>query len=162
MLYQPICLQSSHLEKIPCELDADGLGVHCQDTNCPYKEEQQRISLTVYIYSFSRLEAYTKAFYLREIGKWLYFNNNSLPTGLVVCFAVLRYMMGGAINNKTSIRKPEIYFCILQGFTSIHPYSLLSCLVLSTVAVLPHPPHCSVSLPFSPFSTSFLPPPLSI
>ncbi|XP_026185005.1 interleukin-12 subunit beta [Mastacembelus armatus] len=56
-----------YLEKIPCELYADGSGVHCQDTNCPYKEEQHRISLTVYIHSYSRLEAYTKAFYLREI-----------------------------------------------------------------------------------------------
>ncbi|XP_070839778.1 interleukin-12 subunit beta [Chaetodon trifascialis] len=55
------------LEKIPCELDADGSGVHCQDANCPYKEEQHHIFLTVYIHSYSRLEAYTKAFYLREI-----------------------------------------------------------------------------------------------
>uniref|UniRef100_A0A3Q4B8M3 Interleukin-12 subunit beta n=1 Tax=Mola mola TaxID=94237 RepID=A0A3Q4B8M3_MOLML len=54
-------------EKIPCELDADGSGVHCQDDNCPYKEEQHRIILTVYIHSYSRLEAYTKAFFLREI-----------------------------------------------------------------------------------------------
>nr|QAB02673.1 IL-12p40 [Lateolabrax maculatus] len=56
-----------HLEKIPCELDADGSGLHCQDASCPYKEEQHRISLTIYIHSYSRLEAYTKAFYLREI-----------------------------------------------------------------------------------------------
>ncbi|XP_040006930.1 interleukin-12 subunit beta [Xiphias gladius] len=56
-----------HLENIPCELDADGSGVHCQDVNCPYIEEQHRISLTVYIHSYSRLEAYTKVFYLREI-----------------------------------------------------------------------------------------------
>ncbi|XP_041808000.1 interleukin-12 subunit beta-like [Chelmon rostratus] len=56
-----------HMEKIPCELDADGSGIHCQDANCPSKEEQHRISLTIYIHSYSRLEAYTKAFYLREI-----------------------------------------------------------------------------------------------
>lgn len=49
-------------------LDADGLGVHCQDAACPYKEEQYRISLTVYIHSYALLEAYTKSFYLREIG----------------------------------------------------------------------------------------------
>ncbi|XP_023285115.1 interleukin-12 subunit beta-like [Seriola lalandi dorsalis] len=56
-----------HLEKIPCELNADGSGVHCDYASCPYGEEQQRISLTVYIHSYSRLESYTKVFYLREI-----------------------------------------------------------------------------------------------
>nr|XP_020455502.1 interleukin-12 subunit beta-like [Monopterus albus]XP_020455504.1 interleukin-12 subunit beta-like [Monopterus albus] len=56
-----------YLEKIPCELDADGSGVHCQDVSCPYKEEKHRITLTIYISSYSRLEVYTKAFYLREI-----------------------------------------------------------------------------------------------
>ncbi|KAF3705674.1 Interleukin-12 subunit beta [Channa argus] len=55
------------LENIPCELSADGSGVHCKDINCPYKEEQHRISLTIYIHSYSRLEVYTKAFYLRDI-----------------------------------------------------------------------------------------------
>ncbi|XP_078122224.1 interleukin-12 subunit beta [Sander vitreus] len=54
-------------EKIPCELDADGSGIHCKDANCPYKEEQHRVSFTIYIHSDSRLEAYTKTFYLREI-----------------------------------------------------------------------------------------------
>ncbi|XP_018547706.1 interleukin-12 subunit beta [Lates calcarifer] len=56
-----------NLEKIPCELDADGSGVRCQDATCPFKEEQDRISLTIYIYSYARLEAYSKVFYLREI-----------------------------------------------------------------------------------------------
>lgn len=56
-----------NLEEIPCVLDASGSGIECEDYNCPYKEEQHRISLTVYIHSVSRLEAYTKAFYLREI-----------------------------------------------------------------------------------------------
>ncbi|XP_004076195.1 interleukin-12 subunit beta [Oryzias latipes] len=56
-----------YLDSIPCVLDADGLGVHCQDAACPYKEEQYRISLTVYIHSYALLEAYTKSFYLREI-----------------------------------------------------------------------------------------------
>ncbi|XP_026228080.1 interleukin-12 subunit beta [Anabas testudineus] len=55
------------MEEIPCELDADRSGIHCRDVNCPYKEEQHRISITVYIHSNSRLEAYTKAFYLRDI-----------------------------------------------------------------------------------------------
>ncbi|XP_068572655.1 interleukin-12 subunit beta [Cebidichthys violaceus] len=54
-------------ENISCELDADGSGIHCQDASCPYKEEQHRIFLTIYIRSASLLEAYTKAFYLREI-----------------------------------------------------------------------------------------------
>ncbi|XP_037544207.1 interleukin-12 subunit beta-like [Nematolebias whitei] len=56
------------MDEISCEPEADGSGVHCQDANCPYKEEKHRISLTVYIHSYSRLEAYTKSFYLREIG----------------------------------------------------------------------------------------------
>ncbi|XP_030010620.1 interleukin-12 subunit beta [Sphaeramia orbicularis] len=52
---------------IPCELNADGSGVQCQNNNCPTEEEQHRISLTVYLYSHSRLEKYEKTFYLREI-----------------------------------------------------------------------------------------------
>ncbi|KAK2828181.1 hypothetical protein Q5P01_019215 [Channa striata] len=56
-----------HLENILCELSADGSGVHCEDVNCPYKEEQHRITVTIYIHSYSRLEVYTKSFYLREI-----------------------------------------------------------------------------------------------
>lgn len=56
-------------EKIFCELDADGSGVHCQDANCSHKEEHYRITLTLYIHSFSLLEVYTKSFYLREIVK---------------------------------------------------------------------------------------------
>ncbi|KAM9846770.1 interleukin-12 subunit beta [Aulostomus maculatus] len=56
-----------YLETIPCDLDADGSGLHCRDVNCSYKEEQHHITLTVYIHNFFRLEAYTKTFYLREI-----------------------------------------------------------------------------------------------
>uniref|UniRef100_A0A8C2WTC2 Interleukin 12B n=1 Tax=Cyclopterus lumpus TaxID=8103 RepID=A0A8C2WTC2_CYCLU len=56
-----------HLETISCELDADGSGIQCQDVSCKYEEEQHRISLSLYIHSASLLEAYTKAFYLREI-----------------------------------------------------------------------------------------------
>ncbi|XP_037604779.1 interleukin-12 subunit beta [Sebastes umbrosus] len=56
-----------NFENISCELNADGSGIRCQDNSCPYKEEQHRISITIYIHSYSRLEAYTKAFYLREI-----------------------------------------------------------------------------------------------
>ncbi|XP_071393967.1 interleukin-12 subunit beta [Centroberyx affinis] len=54
-------------QEITCDLDTDGSGVQCQDISCSFNEEQHRISLTVYIHSDSRLEAYTKAFYLREI-----------------------------------------------------------------------------------------------
>ncbi|CAM9101910.1 unnamed protein product [Lampetra planeri] len=57
-----------NLESIPCELDTDGSGFHCQeDTNCSYVEEQHHISLTVYIHSDALLEAYDKVFYLRDI-----------------------------------------------------------------------------------------------
>ncbi|XP_008297193.1 interleukin-12 subunit beta [Stegastes partitus] len=56
-----------YMESIPCELNADGSGIHCQDASCPYKEEQHPISLAVYIHSSALLEAYTKSFYLREI-----------------------------------------------------------------------------------------------
>lgn len=56
-------------EKIPCELDADGSGVRCQDANCSHNEEHHRITLTIYLYSVSRLEAYTKTFYLRDVVK---------------------------------------------------------------------------------------------
>lgn len=69
LLYQPHCLQSSHLENLSCELDADGSGVRCDDGSCPYKEEQHPISLIVYVHSFSRLEAYEKVFFMRDIGK---------------------------------------------------------------------------------------------
>jgi len=62
------------MDEIPCVVDADGSGVRCQYVNCPYQEEQHRLSLTVYMHSYSRLEAYPKSFYLREIGKSLYFS----------------------------------------------------------------------------------------
>ncbi|XP_054482303.1 interleukin-12 subunit beta [Anoplopoma fimbria] len=58
-----------NLENIPCELNSDGSGIQCQEANCPYKEEQHRIFVTVYIYSASLLEAYTRAFYLRDIAR---------------------------------------------------------------------------------------------
>ncbi|XP_074528861.1 interleukin-12 subunit beta [Halichoeres trimaculatus] len=56
-----------NMEEISCTLDADGSGILCNDINCQHHEEQHTITLTVYMYSFSRLEAYTKAFYLRDI-----------------------------------------------------------------------------------------------
>ncbi|KAK1883102.1 Interleukin-12 subunit beta [Dissostichus eleginoides] len=52
---------------ISCELDADGSGIHCQEKRCPFDEEQNSISLTIYIHNFSLLEAYSKSFYLRDI-----------------------------------------------------------------------------------------------
>ncbi|XP_040908135.1 interleukin-12 subunit beta [Toxotes jaculatrix] len=72
-----------HLENIPCELDADGSGVHCQDSSCPFKEEQHRISLTIYIHSHARLEAYTKGFYMREIVRPAKLSNLQLSEGNV-------------------------------------------------------------------------------
>ncbi|AWO99900.1 putative interleukin-12 subunit beta-like [Scophthalmus maximus] len=56
-----------HLENLSCELDADGSGVRCDDGSCPYKEELHPISLIVYVHSFSRLEAYDKVFFMRDI-----------------------------------------------------------------------------------------------
>ncbi|KAF3841034.1 hypothetical protein F7725_006896 [Dissostichus mawsoni] len=53
--------------RISCELDADGSGIHCQEKRCPFDEEQNSISLTIYIHNFSLLEAYGKSFYLRDI-----------------------------------------------------------------------------------------------
>ncbi|MEQ2168527.1 hypothetical protein GOODEAATRI_015445, partial [Goodea atripinnis] len=49
-------------------------GIQCQDVDCPYKEENNPIHLTIYMHSYSRLEAYTKSFYLREIGRSFYRN----------------------------------------------------------------------------------------
>ncbi|XP_030293504.1 interleukin-12 subunit beta [Sparus aurata] len=56
-----------HLENIPCVVAADGSSIQCQDASCPFREEQHRIALSIYIYSYSRLEEYTKSFYLRDI-----------------------------------------------------------------------------------------------
>ncbi|XP_060911237.1 interleukin-12 subunit beta [Labrus mixtus] len=55
------------LKNIPCVLDANGSGVHCNDTICRISEEQHSISLTVYIRSYSLLEKHTKTFFLRDI-----------------------------------------------------------------------------------------------
>ncbi|XP_072301591.1 interleukin-12 subunit beta [Eucyclogobius newberryi] len=54
-------------QTVSCKVDPSGSGMLCEDNNCPYKEEQHRISLTLYMGSASRLEAYTKTFYLRDI-----------------------------------------------------------------------------------------------
>ncbi|XP_003971100.3 interleukin-12 subunit beta [Takifugu rubripes] len=54
-------------QQIPCELDAGGSGVLCQDNSCSYKEEQHHILFTIHVHSYSRLETYTKAFYLKDI-----------------------------------------------------------------------------------------------
>ncbi|XP_054611725.1 interleukin-12 subunit beta [Dunckerocampus dactyliophorus] len=55
------------LETLPCQVDSDGSGLVCQDAGCPYREEQHRISLVVYMVSSSLLEVYTSTFYLRDI-----------------------------------------------------------------------------------------------
>ncbi|MEQ2197590.1 hypothetical protein XENOCAPTIV_000701, partial [Xenoophorus captivus] len=65
---------SRYLDEISCVVDADGSGIQCQDVDCPYKEENNPIHLTIYMHSYSRLEAYTKSFYLREIGRSFYRN----------------------------------------------------------------------------------------
>uniref|UniRef100_A0A3B4B5R0 Interleukin-12 subunit beta n=1 Tax=Periophthalmus magnuspinnatus TaxID=409849 RepID=A0A3B4B5R0_9GOBI len=54
-------------EPVLCEVESSGSGMRCRDNVCPYEEERHRISLTVYMRSVYRLEAYTKVFFLREI-----------------------------------------------------------------------------------------------
>lgn len=83
-LYQPVCLRSSHLENIPCVVAADGSSIQCQDASCPFKEEQHRIALSIYIYSYSRLEEYTETFYLRDIGKRLCFSDRTIMANMFV------------------------------------------------------------------------------
>ncbi|XP_024921403.1 interleukin-12 subunit beta [Cynoglossus semilaevis] len=90
-----------NFEQIPCQLDADGSGVHCQDVNCPFREEQLRIYLTVYIHSFSRLEVYTKVFYLREIVKPSKLSNLHLSDGNVFSW-----------NYPDSWETPRTYFAL--------------------------------------------------
>ncbi|XP_041865140.1 interleukin-12 subunit beta [Melanotaenia boesemani] len=70
-------------EEIPCVLDADGSGVSCQDASCSYNEEQHRISLTIYMHSYSRLEGYTKSFYLRDIVRPAQLPNLHISSGRV-------------------------------------------------------------------------------
>ncbi|XP_047463939.1 interleukin-12 subunit beta [Mugil cephalus] len=70
-----------YMQNIPCELDADGSGVHCQDTHCPFDEEKHRIAFTVYMRSAARLEAYKKSFYLREIVRPATIPNLSIHDG---------------------------------------------------------------------------------
>ncbi|KAJ8014876.1 hypothetical protein DPEC_G00020320 [Dallia pectoralis] len=55
---------------IVCSLDSSGQSVSCEDRRyCPYSEETDRISLTVYIRSNYMLEEYSRHFYLSEIVK---------------------------------------------------------------------------------------------
>uniref|UniRef100_A0A667YZ83 Interleukin-12 beta central domain-containing protein n=1 Tax=Myripristis murdjan TaxID=586833 RepID=A0A667YZ83_9TELE len=87
--------------EIPCELDADGSGVSCQDAKCIFEEERHRISVTVYIHSVSRLEGYTTAFYLRDIVR-----PEHLPN--------LSYSEGGLFtwDNPDSWQKPCSFFSL--------------------------------------------------
>ncbi|XP_053297853.1 interleukin-12 subunit beta [Pleuronectes platessa] len=72
-----------HLETLSCKVDADGSGVHCHNASCPYNEEQHRISLTVYIHSDSRLEAYVKVFFVRDIVRPAKLSDLSISDGTV-------------------------------------------------------------------------------
>ncbi|KAM4545468.1 interleukin-12 subunit beta [Odontesthes bonariensis] len=76
-------LMEDLLHSFHCVMDADGSGVHCLHANCPYQEEQHRIALTVYMHSYSRLEAYTKSFYLREIVRPAMLQNLHVSNGKV-------------------------------------------------------------------------------
>ncbi|KAK5621214.1 hypothetical protein CRENBAI_011610 [Crenichthys baileyi] len=78
---------SRYLDEISCVVDADGSGIQCQDIDCPYKEENNPIHLTIYMHSYSRLEAYTKSFYLREIVRPEKLPNLHISSGQVFSWA---------------------------------------------------------------------------
>ncbi|XP_051256538.1 interleukin-12 subunit beta isoform X2 [Dicentrarchus labrax] len=90
-----------YLEKITCELSANGSAIHCQDSSCPYKEEQHSISLTIYMRSYCRLEAYTKTFHLRDIVRPAKLPNLRNSDGTVFSW-----------NYPDSWEKPETYFSL--------------------------------------------------
>ncbi|XP_017276765.1 interleukin-12 subunit beta [Kryptolebias marmoratus] len=99
-----------YLDEVPCVLDADGSGVHCHNANCPYKEEKHPISLTVYIHSYSRLEAYTKSFYLREIVRPAKLPNLNISNGQVFSW-----------DYPESWEKPCTYFGLHFQVKVVHP-----------------------------------------
>ncbi|XP_045062056.1 interleukin-12 subunit beta-like [Coregonus clupeaformis] len=64
------CLSSSGQSDIMCSVNSMGLGVFCVDRQyCPYAEETDRITLTIYMRTNYLLEEYSQHFYLSEIVK---------------------------------------------------------------------------------------------
>ncbi|CAB1354349.1 unnamed protein product [Coregonus sp. 'balchen'] len=62
------CLSSSGQSDIMCSVNSMGLGVFCVDRQyCPYAEETDRITLTIYMRTNYLLEEYSQHFYLSEI-----------------------------------------------------------------------------------------------
>ncbi|XP_076017436.1 interleukin-12 subunit beta [Genypterus blacodes] len=96
-------------ENISCELNTDGSRIDCQDADCQYKEEQHRISITVYLRSYWRLEAYTREFFLRDIVR-----PEQLPS--------LREAEGGVFswNYPDSWEKPCTFFRLLFQVKIVH------------------------------------------
>ncbi|XP_008425699.1 interleukin-12 subunit beta [Poecilia reticulata] len=107
-------------DEISCVLDADGSGVQCQDVDCPYKEETHQIQFTVYMHSYSRLEAYTKSFYLREIVR-----PENLPNLHISCGQVFSW------DYPDTWEKPRTYFSlhfqvkVVQNGQSCHTEKIL-------------------------------------
>uniref|UniRef100_A0A673VQB9 Interleukin-12 subunit beta n=1 Tax=Salmo trutta TaxID=8032 RepID=A0A673VQB9_SALTR len=64
------CSSSSGQSDIMCSVNSSGLGVSCVDRQyCPYAEETDRITLTIYMRTNYLLEEYSQRFYLSEIVK---------------------------------------------------------------------------------------------
>ncbi|XP_064875165.1 interleukin-12 subunit beta-like [Oncorhynchus nerka] len=64
------CSSSSGLSDIMCSVNSSGLGLSCVDRQyCPYAEETDRITLTIYMRTNYLLEEYSQRFYLSEIVK---------------------------------------------------------------------------------------------
>uniref|UniRef100_A0A4W5NX21 Interleukin-12 subunit beta n=1 Tax=Hucho hucho TaxID=62062 RepID=A0A4W5NX21_9TELE len=64
------CSSSSGQSDIMCSVNRSGLGVACVDRQyCPYAEETDRITLTVYMRTNYLLEEYSQRFYLSDIVK---------------------------------------------------------------------------------------------
>uniref|UniRef100_A0A8K9V6K3 Interleukin-12 subunit beta n=1 Tax=Oncorhynchus mykiss TaxID=8022 RepID=A0A8K9V6K3_ONCMY len=64
------CSSSSGQSDIMCSVNSSGLGVSCVDRQyCPYAEETDRITLTIYMRTNYLLEEYSKCFYISEIVK---------------------------------------------------------------------------------------------
>ncbi|XP_023680372.2 interleukin-12 subunit beta-like isoform X1 [Paramormyrops kingsleyae] len=63
-------VRSSSVSDILCSLDSDQSGVTCLDRlHCPYAEEANYITLTVYVRYWYRVEKYFRQFYITEIVK---------------------------------------------------------------------------------------------
>lgn len=70
LIYHLPNYRSSSVTDILCSLDNDQSGVTCLDRlHCPYAEEANYITLTVYVRYWYRVEKYFRQFYITEIGE---------------------------------------------------------------------------------------------